>query len=160
MLQLFLCTYRVVNIVNKSLFSMKRTSVSWEITCKWQSHCFLSNKFGRQALHQNRVTDEKTELRKTVRLSFFPNSQLQFASLSFTFVPPVGTSSLDLPTSRGQIFSRARSASGRFFMFSAAKANQRAKPRAEANYRNRKWEAKDFEKVYLLFYLLCFLYLL
>ena len=92
-LQLFLCTYRVVNIVNKSLFSMKRTSVSWEITSKWQSHCFLSNKFGRQALHQNWVTDEKTELRKTIRLSLFPNSQVQFASLSFTFVPPVGTSS-------------------------------------------------------------------
>ena len=54
---------------------------------------------------------------------------------------------LDLHTSRAQIFSRARSASGRFFMFSAAKANQRAKPRAEANYWNRKWEAKDFEKV-------------
>ena len=30
---------------------------------------------------------------------------------------------------RAQIFSRARSASGRFFMFSAAKSNQRAKPR-------------------------------
>ena len=34
---------------------------------------------------------------------------------------------LDLPTSRVQIFSRARSASGRFFMFSAAKASERAK---------------------------------
>ena len=41
---------------------------------------------------------------------------------------------LDLPISRAQIFSRARSASGRFFMFSAAKANKRA----GANYRNRK----------------------
>ena len=41
---------------------------------------------------------------------------------------------LDLPTSRAQIFSRARSASGRFFIFSAAKANKRA----GANYRNRK----------------------
>ena len=31
-----------------------------------------------------------------------------------------------LPTSRAQIFSRTRSASGRFFMFSAAKASERA----------------------------------
>ena len=54
-------------------------------------------------------------------------------------------SSLDLPTSLAQIFSRARSARGRFFMFSAAKASERA--RAGANYRNRKWEAKNFEKV-------------
>ena len=50
---------------------------------------------------------------------------------------------LDLHTSRAPFFSRARSASDRFFVFSAAKANERA-----ANYRNRKWEAKDFEKVY------------
>ena len=35
----------------------------------------------------------------------------------------------DLPTSRAQIFSRARSVSGRFFMFSAAKANERARAR-------------------------------
>ena len=34
--------------------------------------------------------------------------------------------SIDLPTSRAQSFSRARSASGRFFMFSAAKASERA----------------------------------
>ena len=33
---------------------------------------------------------------------------------------------LDLPTSRAQIFSRARSASGRFFMFPALKASERA----------------------------------
>ena len=87
---------------------------------------------------------------------------------------------LDLPTSRAQFFSRARSSSGRCFMFSAAKANKRARVRlvspaknrnkwrhfganylrrcrvccrvrvsslAEANYRNRKSEAEDFEKV-------------
>ena len=57
--------------------------------------------------------------------------------------------SLDLPTSRAQIFSRARSANSRFFMFSRAKANERA---ARANY--RKWEAKDFEKACVLFSLL------
>ena len=34
---------------------------------------------------------------------------------------------LDLPTSRAHVFSRARSASGRLFMFSAAKANERDK---------------------------------
>ena len=34
---------------------------------------------------------------------------------------------LDLPTSRAQIFSRARSSSGRFLMFSAAKASKRAR---------------------------------
>ena len=34
---------------------------------------------------------------------------------------------LDLPTSRAQIFSRARSVSDRFFMFSAPKASERAK---------------------------------
>ena len=34
---------------------------------------------------------------------------------------------LDLPTSRAQIFSRARSSSGRFFKFSAAKASKRAR---------------------------------
>ena len=33
----------------------------------------------------------------------------------------------DLPTSRAQFFSRARSASGRFFMISAAKARERAR---------------------------------
>ena len=34
---------------------------------------------------------------------------------------------LDLPTSRDQIFSRARSVSDRFFMFSAPKASEGAK---------------------------------
>ena len=34
---------------------------------------------------------------------------------------------LKLPTSRAQIFSRARSSSGRFFMFSAAKASEGAR---------------------------------
>ena len=37
-------------------------------------------------------------------------------------------------------------------MFSAAKASERGEARAEANHRNRKWEAKDFEKVYHLSY--------
>ena len=46
---------------------------------------------------------------------------------------------VDLPTSPAQMFSRARIASGWFFIFSAAKASERA--------RAWKWEAKDFEKV-------------
>ena len=37
-------------------------------------------------------------------------------------------------------------------MFSAAKASERGEARAQANHRNRKWEAKDFEKVYHLSY--------
>ena len=37
------------------------------------------------------------------------------------------TEVLDLPTNRGQIISRARSASGRFLMFSAAKASERTR---------------------------------
>ena len=54
--------------------------------------------------------------------------------------------------SRAQFFSRAQSASVRFFMFSAAKASERAEASAEGDHRNRKWEAKNFEKVYHLFY--------
>ena len=46
-----------------------------------------------------------------------------------------GEGGLDLPTSRAQIFSPARSVRGRLFMFSAAKASER---RAGVNYRNRK----------------------
>ena len=55
----------------------------------------------------------------------------------------------DLPTSRAQIFSRARSVSGRFFMFLRQKRTRERELvlRAGANYRNRKCEAKDFEKV-------------
>ena len=53
----------------------------------------------------------------------------QFFSLLFH-------STIDLPTSRAQIFSRARSASGRFFMFSAAEGLRQK--RAVDNYRNRK----------------------
>ena len=49
---------------------------------------------------------------------------------------------LDLPTSRAQIFSQARSASGRFFKFSAAKANQRAKPGNEKRRTLRKSNTK------------------
>ena len=41
---------------------------------------------------------------------------------------------LDLPTSRAQIFSRTRSASDRIFCVFCG---------------NRKWESKDFEKVYM-----------
>ena len=94
MLQLFLCSYRVVNIVNKSLFSMKRTSVSWEITCKWQSHCFLSNKFGRQALHQTEVQTKKLNLEKRLGYHFFQilncNSLHSRPSrLSLQSVPPL-----------------------------------------------------------------------
>ena len=56
---------------------------------------------------------------------------------------------IDLRTSRAQIFSRARSPSGRFFLcFLRQKRARKRKLRAEANYRNWKWEAKDFEKVY------------
>ena len=43
-----------------------------------------------------------------------------------------GRGGLDLPTSRAQIFFTSAKRNGRFFMFSAAEANQRA------NYRNRK----------------------
>ena len=50
---------------------------------------------------------------------------------------------LDLPTSRADIFSQAQSASCRFFMFSEAKS-ERESGSSTANYRNRKWEAKDF----------------
>ena len=51
---------------------------------------------------------------------------------------------LDLPTCRAQIFSRARSATGRFFMFSAAKASEKARAscQARANYWNRKSEKR------------------
>ena len=56
---------------------------------------------------------------------------------------------VDLSKSRAQIFSRARA--GHFSKFSATKANERAGVRLElragAYYRNRKWEAKDSEKV-------------
>ena len=44
---------------------------------------------------------------------------------------------LNLPISRAQVFSRAPSVSGRFFMFSAAKASE------ANNYRNRKREVTD-----------------
>ena len=40
---------------------------------------------------------------------------------------------LDLPRSRAQIFSRARSASVRFFMFSAAKASERGETTGTGN---------------------------
>ena len=46
----------------------------------------------------------------------------------------------DLPTSRAQIFPRARS-------FLRQKRAGELELRAEANHRNRKWETKDFEKV-------------
>ena len=61
--------------------------------------------------------------------------------LAFTCSNPVlGTHSillLDLPTSRAQIFSRARGASGRFFMFSAAKASERVGARLVSPAKNR-----------------------
>ena len=44
---------------------------------------------------------------------------------------------VDLPTSRAQSFSRARSVSGRFFMFSAAKASERARARLVFPAKNR-----------------------
>ena len=44
---------------------------------------------------------------------------------------------VDLPTSRAQIFSRARSTRGRFFMLSAAKANERAGTRIVFPAKNR-----------------------
>ena len=43
---------------------------------------------------------------------------------------------VDLPTSRAQIFSRAQSASARFFMFSAAKASERAGARLVSHAKN------------------------
>ena len=53
--------------------------------------------------------------------------------------------SVDLPTSWVQIFSPAQAVD---FMFFAAKASKWARAlRAGAEYRNGKWEAKDFEKV-------------
>ena len=45
-------------------------------------------------------------------------------------------SSLDLPTSLAQMFSRARSARGRFFMFFAAKANGNEKQRTLRKFRS------------------------
>ena len=53
---------------------------------------------------------------------------------------------LDLPRNRAQIFSRRRSANGRFFYVFCGKERER-ELRAGANYRNGKWQAKDFEKV-------------
>ena len=47
---------------------------------------------------------------------------------------------IDLPTSRAQIFSRARSATGRFLMFPAAKASERTRARLVSPAKNRiKW---------------------
>ena len=47
---------------------------------------------------------------------------------------------IDLPTSRAQIFSRARSATGRFPMFPAAKASERTRARLVSPAKNRiKW---------------------
>ena len=44
---------------------------------------------------------------------------------------------LDLPTSRAEICSRARSPSGKFFMFSAAKASERARAQLVSPAKNR-----------------------
>ena len=52
--------------------------------------------------------------------------------------------------SSSTFFSRARSASGRFLKFSAA---------SERESENRKWEAKDFEKVWLKQHVVRILYL-
>ena len=47
---------------------------------------------------------------------------------------------IDLPTSRSQIFSRARSATGRLLMFPAAKASERTRARLVSPAKNRiKW---------------------
>ena len=47
---------------------------------------------------------------------------------------------IDLPTSRAQIFSRARSATGRFLIFPAAKASERTRARLVSPAKNRiKW---------------------
>ena len=64
---------------------------------------------------------------------------------SYTLQPFIASESL---LARLAYKSSSNFASGRVFVFFAAKASDRA--RAGPNYRNRKWEAKDFEKIYLL----------
>ena len=59
---------------------------TWEITCKWQDHRFVSNKDVSQALYQTLQTT-KMNL-KTVRLTRFQKPQLQSVSIFFKFVHP------------------------------------------------------------------------
>ena len=57
--------------------------------------------------------------------------QTDYAPINSKFQHPPGQEStyryLDLPTSRAQLFSRVQRANGRFFTFSAAKVNDRAR---------------------------------
>ena len=57
---------------------------TWEITCKWQDHSFVSNKYVSQALYQTLQTT-KMNL-KTVRLTRFQKPQLQSVAIFFKFV--------------------------------------------------------------------------
>ena len=53
---------------------------------------------------------------------------------------------LDLPTSRAEIFSRAQSASGRIFMFSAAKANALGPTTGTGNEKRRTLRKSSYEQ--------------
>ena len=74
-------------------------------------------------------THEKLKKNHTFfkRIFFFKITNLRKYYVPFSLAKV--DDQLDLPTSRAQIFSRSRRASGRFFMFSAAKASEKATAR-------------------------------
>ena len=96
---------------------------------------------------------------RVIHSNFFEEQWTQkhpqyLSGLSRTTFLEIAVYSLDLPTSRAQIFSRPRRASGRFFLCFLRQKRARERElvlRAGANYRKGKWEAKDFKKGCILF---------
>ena len=62
----------------------EHTIVKWPITCRWQSHSFVSNKFLPSSI--SNLTINKNELWETVWPTSFQTPQLQSVSIFFKFV--------------------------------------------------------------------------
>ena len=75
-----------------------------------------------------------------------PSPQIVYGRAYADVTTKISRMHVDLPTSGLKFFSRARSGSGRFFNLFCGESEERSG--AGANYRNRRWEAKDFKKVW------------
>ena len=116
---------------------MKQYYLSYR-PCRMHYFTFFQDKLHSVNIQDNQSWAFSETVQKIYKITSYTASQFSLLTGAKFAVRVVVE--LDLPTSRAEICSRARSPSGKFFMFSAAKASQRARAQLVSPAKNRtKW---------------------
>ena len=123
---------------------MKQYYLSYR-ACRMQHFTIFQDKLHSVNIQDNQSWAFSETVQKIYKITYTASQFSLFTGAKFAVRVVV---ELDLPTSRAEICSRARSPSGKFFMFSAAKASERARAKLVSPAKNRtKW--RHFAASYL-----------